>query len=310
MRSDSRSEQALEYRRWYGLRAWQILRRDQFQAEPFCRMCAEDGNPSIPATVCDHVTPHRGDRALFFDPANLQSLCDFHHDKSKQDEEALGYSIAVGDDGFPTDPRHPANGGRPNRRIGWSIPDGLQPSGIPVMLVCGPPAAGKTTYVREHARKGDILIDFDLIRHKVGGTSWDFDEGVNRRAFAYRDKMIRGLASKRWGTAWLVVMAPTKAERKAWADALGWTTEVIVNPGRERCLEQMAGDPGRKATAKMQAQAIARWFDAFDGPSLPGGGSRSLEGKPSPTGGGALARNKPKLGVGVQPTRVIDETAE
>lgn len=30
-------------------------------------------------------------------------------------------------------------------------------------LITGPPAAGKTTWVRQHAQKGDIIIDYDAI---------------------------------------------------------------------------------------------------------------------------------------------------
>lgn len=30
-------------------------------------------------------------------------------------------------------------------------------------VITGPPAAGKTTYVREHAQPGDIVIDLDVI---------------------------------------------------------------------------------------------------------------------------------------------------
>jgi len=66
-----------------------------------------------PASVADHIKPHRGSLALFYDPANLQSLCDQSpfrcHSSAKQSEERLGYSKAVGIDGFPIDPTHPAN---------------------------------------------------------------------------------------------------------------------------------------------------------------------------------------------------------
>lgn len=30
-----------------------------------------------PARVVDHITPHRGDVALFWDESNWQALCDF-----------------------------------------------------------------------------------------------------------------------------------------------------------------------------------------------------------------------------------------
>lgn len=32
-----------------------------------------------------------------------------------------------------------------------------------VYIITGPPAAGKTTWVRDHAKPGDITIDFDTI---------------------------------------------------------------------------------------------------------------------------------------------------
>jgi 5-methylcytosine-specific restriction endonuclease McrA len=89
----------------YSTARWQRLRMHQLQAEPLCAMCAQP----TPATVVDHKTPHRGDPGLAFDPVNLQSLCKPHHDAAKALEERHGYSPTVGDDGWPTDARHPAN---------------------------------------------------------------------------------------------------------------------------------------------------------------------------------------------------------
>lgn len=39
------------------------------------------------ATVVDHVIPHRGDQALFWDTSNWQPLCRRCHDGRKQAEE-------------------------------------------------------------------------------------------------------------------------------------------------------------------------------------------------------------------------------
>ena len=96
------------WQRWYGLAVWQKLRKLRLASEPLCRMC-EAENRSTTATVCDHVTPHRGDWALFADYDNTQSLCASHHNHRKQSEERTGYSKAVGADGYPIDPRHPFN---------------------------------------------------------------------------------------------------------------------------------------------------------------------------------------------------------
>lgn len=69
--------------------AWRKRREAQLRTEPLCRYCAQEGRVT-PATVADHVTPHRGDAALFAGP--LQSLCEACHGGRKAKEEAdAGY---------------------------------------------------------------------------------------------------------------------------------------------------------------------------------------------------------------------------
>jgi hypothetical protein len=63
----------------------------------------------VEATVVHHKRPHHGDLDLFFDPANLESLCAPHHDSHAQQEERLGYSCEIGADGYYLDPLHPSN---------------------------------------------------------------------------------------------------------------------------------------------------------------------------------------------------------
>ena len=105
---DYRSPEAAAYRKHYQSARWKALRRAQLQAHPLCAMCMEQGRVTA-ACIVDHKTPHRGDMALLFDAGNLQSLCKPHHDGAKQAEDHAGFSKAIGVDGFPTDPRHPAN---------------------------------------------------------------------------------------------------------------------------------------------------------------------------------------------------------
>jgi 5-methylcytosine-specific restriction protein A len=37
-----------------------------------------------PASVVDHIKPHRGDRKLFWERSNWQPLCQHHHSSTKQ----------------------------------------------------------------------------------------------------------------------------------------------------------------------------------------------------------------------------------
>jgi len=91
--------------RFYDRAAWKSLRLEQLRREPFCVFCARSGR-QVPATVCDHVQPHRGDESLFFDPQNLQSLCKSCHDAIKQRFEKSGYEAGGDIHGIPFDPSH------------------------------------------------------------------------------------------------------------------------------------------------------------------------------------------------------------
>lgn len=64
---------------------WRMMRAEQLLREPFCRECATAGIRTR-ANTADHITPHRGDPTLFYDPDNLQSLCQSCHSRKTMEE--------------------------------------------------------------------------------------------------------------------------------------------------------------------------------------------------------------------------------
>jgi 5-methylcytosine-specific restriction protein A len=64
--------------RGYGA-AWQRARDGYLAKHPLCAACAGHGK-TTPANVVDHIKPHKGDRALFWDSTNWQPLCKQCHD--------------------------------------------------------------------------------------------------------------------------------------------------------------------------------------------------------------------------------------
>lgn len=60
---------------------WDKARAAYLAKHPKCVRCGE------PATVVDHVTPHRGDKRLFWSSTNWQPLCTHCHSSRKQSEE-------------------------------------------------------------------------------------------------------------------------------------------------------------------------------------------------------------------------------
>jgi len=84
--------------RWYKTAKWQRLRARHLLAEPLCRMCRPR---MVPATICDHIEPHRGDEARFW-AGPFQSLCKRCHDSDKQSFEKGGKPRSrIGLDGWP-----------------------------------------------------------------------------------------------------------------------------------------------------------------------------------------------------------------
>lgn len=73
--------------RGYGVR-WDKTSKGFRREHPLCCCCQANGVVTA-TTLVDHVIPHRGDMALFWDPKNWQALCDRCHNVIKKRMEAL-----------------------------------------------------------------------------------------------------------------------------------------------------------------------------------------------------------------------------
>jgi len=74
-------------------------------------------------------------------------------------------------------------------------------------VVTGPPCSGKTTYVRLHAKPGDIVIDFDNLAQALGSTTRHGHSPAHQQVtIAARRAAIE--AAVRWSgkgaTVWIV----------------------------------------------------------------------------------------------------------
>ena len=94
--------------RLYDKRRWRRESRAFLRANPLCRMCEARGRTTL-ATVVDHIKPHKGDPALFWDRDNWQGLCATDHSGAKREQETTGRIRGCDVDGRPLDPAHPWN---------------------------------------------------------------------------------------------------------------------------------------------------------------------------------------------------------
>jgi len=65
---------------------WRKYRIKFLAQHPYCVECLKQGK-FVFATVVDHIKPHKGDKKLFWDPNNHQSLCKPCHDRKTATED-------------------------------------------------------------------------------------------------------------------------------------------------------------------------------------------------------------------------------
>lgn len=66
--------------------AWQRARLAYLQHHPLCVQCESEGKVTA-ASVVDHITPHKGDKGLFWDSNNWQALCKPCHSRKTAKED-------------------------------------------------------------------------------------------------------------------------------------------------------------------------------------------------------------------------------
>lgn len=191
-----------------------ILRRD-----PVCVTCEGMGR-TVVATVADHIVPMSagGSRLLM---SNGQGLCKTCHDQKTLSEGSFGRAYI---------PTSPAIGER-------------------LTIVCGPPRAGKNTYVEEHMMPGDIVVDLDEIRSRKAGM------GLTE-AFKNRDAMLSYAEQDTVGV-WLIIGAPLQSQRQAMREGLRPGRIVVLETSPTLCTRRARHDH------RDLGVAIERWWSQY-----------------------------------------------
>lgn len=75
---------------------WRRYRIMYLREHPLCVECLKEDKVTA-ATVVDHIIPHKGNKELFWDPKNHQSLCEHHHDlKTATEDGGFGRAMTRG----------------------------------------------------------------------------------------------------------------------------------------------------------------------------------------------------------------------
>lgn len=142
------------------------------------------------------------------------------------------------------------------------FPTGLQPSAIPLTIVCGPPAAGKSRYVDKRAQPGDTVIDLDRIIVETFGErhSRTDDFGYCARGLALRNERLITLATASRGIAWFVTTAAKAEVRQSWCNMLQPLQLILIRTPLHVCIARIAHDPARNRHKRSQERIMREWW--------------------------------------------------
>lgn len=123
-------------------------------------------------------------------------------------------------------------------------------------VITGPPCSGKSTYVREHAQDGDVLVDFDAIAQALGSSVAHGSEGhVREAAFKARNAVVGYLLDNAEDAeGWIIHSSPADWQLEAY-EAAG-AEFIALDADMETCLERAEQD-GRPPD---EADKIREWF--------------------------------------------------
>ena len=130
----------------------------------------------------------------------------------------------------------------------------------PLVVVVGPPAAGKTTHVQERAHKRDLVIDLDQMALAAGKPLDDMSQAERSRLIRRRNSLLASFCEGRTAhpKAWLIATSGSFKQRKYWMDK--GAQVVVIHPGMDACRDRIESDSTRSEKARAsRLRALEKW---------------------------------------------------
>lgn len=124
-----------------------------------------------------------------------------------------------------------------------------------IHVISGPPCAGKSTYLREHAQDGDLRVDYDVIATALGSMNSHAAEGLIKQAsFDAREGAIKAALNDPKFESWIIHTSPSEEHVKLYEEA--GAEFIELDPGYEICMERASQDERPQQTIDV----IERWY--------------------------------------------------
>ena len=110
-----------------------------------------------------------------------------------------------------------------------------------VYIIYGSPLSGKTTYVKEHAQKGDLIIDIDNIWECLSGCKrYEKPRELDGVVIHTYNELIKNVKERKgaWKNAYVIFSEPFKRYIEKKAKELD-ATIIHIDTDKETCMERL-----------------------------------------------------------------------
>ena len=177
-----------------------------------------------------------------------------HHKIELTEENVNDYSISLNPDNIMIVSHKSHN--LIHHKLGYSMRQ--------VFIVYGSPLSGKTTFVKDNADEGDLILDIDNIWQMVSGLPrYQKPKRLTSVVFSVRDTIMDCIKYRRgkWNNAYIIGGYPLASERDRLRRDLGGRL-VYIESSREKCLERLKEDPEGRDVSEW-TRYIDEWFDRY-----------------------------------------------
>ena len=180
-----------------------------------------------------------------------------HHKIELDEENVNNYDISL----------NPDNIALVHHRCHNYIHDKLGHTGREVFIVYGAPLSGKTTWVKDNASEGDLIIDIDSIWQCISGLPrYQKPNRLKSVVFKVRDELIDCVKYRlgKWNNCYVIGGYPLQSERERLIKELG-AREIFIECTQDECMARLENiEDGRDK--EEWSKYIADWFTRYSPP--------------------------------------------
>lgn len=130
-----------------------------------------------------------------------------------------------------------------------------------VYLICGSPCSGKSTYIKAHMQRGDLICDVDLIYGAISGQDPHDAELYTHEIACMMHAGLKDIIRDRvgcWKNAFVVSLANTEEKVQREKERIRADKVIIIDTPYEVCMERAKERP------PYFIFLIQEWFETKD----------------------------------------------